>query len=193
MESREFSRGRKAALRAEARAFLGAAGPDRTALWGRAMAGHLLQTRLWDAARTVFCFVSTDREPDTRPLLEAALTGGKTLCVPRTGPDGFMEAVPVSSLEQLRVARFGLLEPPPPLPALAPAQLDLVIAPCLMATPDGLRLGQGGGYYDRFLPRCTCPVVLLCPAALVRNDLPAESHDQRADRVLTETGFSDPS
>ena len=100
-----------------------------------------------------------------------------------------MEVVPLTSLEQLTPARFGLLEPAPGLPALAPERLELVVAPCLMAAPDGLRLGQGGGYYDRFLPRCHCPVVLLCPSALVQNALPAEAHDRRADLVLTEQGF----
>lgn len=179
----------KAALRAQARAFLRQAGPERTDAWGRAMAGYLAESELWKKAGTVFCFVSTAREPSTRPLLELALAQGKTLCVPRTGSEGFMEAVPLTSLEQLTPARFGLLEPAPGLPALAPERLELVVAPCLMAAPDGLRLGQGGGYYDRFLPRCHCPVVLLCPSALVQNDLPAEAHDRRADLVLTEQGF----
>lgn len=182
----------KAALRARARRALGEAAPGQTVLWGSGMAARLTCTRLWRQAQRVFCFVSTAREPDTRPLLELALARGKTLCVPRTGPDGFMEAVPVTDLAQLAPARFGLLEPAPGLPALAPERLDLVIAPCLMATPDGLRLGQGGGYYDRFLPRCRCPVVLLCPAALVQSSLPAEAHDRRADHVLTEKGFLAP-
>lgn len=180
---------RKADLRAQARALLSQAGPERTSAWGLAMAEHLTKSELWKQAGAVFCFVSTSREPSTRPLLELALAQGKTLCVPRTGPDGFMEAVPITGLEQLAPARFGLLEPAPGLPALDPGQLDLVIAPCLMAAPDGLRLGQGGGYYDRFLPRCRCPVVLLCPAALVERELPTESHDRRADFVLTEQGF----
>lgn len=179
----------KAALRAQARAFLAAAGPEQTAAWGRAIAEHLTSADLWRRSRSVFCFVSTPREPGTRPLLERALAEGKTLCVPRTGPEGFMEAVPVDSLDQLAPARFGLLEPAPDLPALAPEQLELVVAPCLMAAPDGLRLGQGGGYYDRFLPRCRCPVVLLCPTGLVQSDLPAEAHDRCADLVLTEEGF----
>lgn len=182
----------KAALRARARRTLAEAAPGQAALWGSGMTAHLAATRLWQQARTVFCFVSTAREPDTRPLLELALARGKTLCVPRTGPDGFMEAVPVTDLAALAPARFGLLEPAPELPVLAPEQLDLVVAPCLMATPDGLRLGQGGGYYDRFLPRCRCPVVLLCPATLVQRDLPAEAHDRRADHVLTEKGFLAP-
>ena len=180
---------RKAALRAQARALLAAAGPEQTAAWGRAMAGHLTGSDLWRQAGAVFCFVSTAREPDTRPLLKQALAEGKTLCVPRTGPEGFMEAVPVDSLDRLTPARFGLLEPAPELPAFEPERLELVIAPCLMAAPGGLRLGQGGGYYDRFLPRCRCPVVLLCPTALVQPDLPAEAHDRLADRVLTELGF----
>lgn len=190
MENRSDSiAARKADLRAQARALLGQAGPERTAAWGLAMAETLTKSELWKQAGAVFCFVSTSREPSTRPLLELALAQGKTLCVPRTGPDGFMEAVPITGLEQLAPVRFGLLEPAPGLPALDPGQLDLVIAPCLMATPDGLRLGQGGGYYDRFLPRCRCPVVLLCPAALVERELPTEAHDRRADFVLTEQGF----
>lgn len=190
MENRSDSiAARKADLRAQARALLSQAGPERTAAWGLAMAETLTKSELWKQAVAVFCFVSTSREPSTRPLLELALAQGKTLCVPRTGPEGFMEAVPITGLEQLAPARFGLLEPAPGLPALDPGQLDLVIAPCLMAAPDGLRLGQGGGYYDRFLPRCRCPVVLLCPAALVQNDLPAEPHDRRAGFVLTEQGF----
>ena len=179
----------KTVLRARSRAFLTESGPELTASWGRAMTEHLTGTDLWRRAGSVFCFVSTAREPDTRPLLEQALAEGKTLCVPRTGPNGFMEAVPVDSLDRLAPARFGLLEPAPDLLALAPEQLDLVVAPCLMAAPGGLRLGQGGGYYDRFLPRCRCPVVLLCPAGLVQSDLPAEAHDRRADLVLTEQGF----
>lgn len=183
---------RKALLRTRARGLLHRAGPQTTEAWGRAMAGHLAETRLWRRARAVFCFVSTAREPSTRPLLELALAQHKLLCVPRTGPDGFMEAVPVTGLEQLAPARFGLLEPAADLPALAPEQLELVIAPCLMAAPGGLRLGQGGGYYDRFLPRCRCPVVLLCPDALVQSELPAEAHDRRADLVLTERGFLAP-
>ena len=93
------------------------------------MAETLTKSELWKQAVVVFCFVSTSREPSTRPLLELALAQGKTLCVPRTGPEGFMEAVPITGLEQLAPARFGLLEPAPGLPALDPGQLDLVIAP----------------------------------------------------------------
>lgn len=180
---------KKAALRAQARDYLARTAPAYGTAWGQAMASELARTNLWQQTRTVFCFVSTSREPDTRSLLKLALEQGKILCIPRTGPDGFMEAVPISDLNGLVPARFGLLEPAPELPALAANQLDLVVAPCLMAAPGGLRLGQGGGYYDRFLPLCHCPVVLLCPAALVQRTLPTEAHDRRADQVLTENGF----
>ncbi|OUP25375.1 hypothetical protein B5F28_01435 [Gemmiger sp. An194] len=76
---------RKAALRARARSVLGQADPEQTASWGRAMAEYLTKRELWQQAGSVFCFVSTAREPSTRPLLELALAQGKTLCVPAPG------------------------------------------------------------------------------------------------------------
>ena len=52
------------------------------------------------------------------------------------------------------------------------------------------RLGYGGGYYDRFLPRTTCPKALLCRGRLVREDIPTEDHDQLMDFLVTEEGLT---
>ena len=60
-----------------------------------------------------------------------------------------------------------------------PAELDVVVVPGLAFTLDGRRLGQGGGHYDRFLPRLRpdCVTIGACFAEQLVDDLPREPHD----------------
>jgi 5-formyltetrahydrofolate cyclo-ligase len=68
-----------------------------------------------------------------------------------------------------------------------PALLDVVVVPGLAFTPDGRRLGQGGGHFDRFLPRLRADCVRIGVAfeeQLVA-DLPISPHDIAVDVVIT--------
>ena len=69
-----------------------------------------------------------------------------------------------------------------------PTLLDVVVVPGLAFTPDGRRLGQGGGHYDRFLPRLRpdCRTVGAGFAEQLVDDLPTEPHDVRLDVVVTD-------
>ena len=56
--------------------------------------------------------------------------------------------------EDLRPGTWGILEPAPDkIRPVDPKELDLVVVPGVAFSPDGDRLGYGGGFYDRFLPR----------------------------------------
>lgn len=73
---------------------------------------------------------------------------------------------------------FGVREPTATSPLVPDGEVDLVILPALAVDSRGTRLGYGGGYYDRLLPRlvhATTCVVLFDFQILV--DLPAEPHD----------------
>ena len=71
-----------------------------------------------------------------------------------------------------------------------PTGVDVVIVPGVAFAPDGARLGQGGGWYDRFLatvhPDCTSIGVGF--DAQVVDVLPTEPHDIRLDSIVTESG-----
>ena len=54
---------------------------------------------------------------------------------------------------------------------------------------NGDRLGQGGGYYDRFLSHYRGGTVLLCPEKLIREEIPLEPQDMPIPWVLTENGL----
>ena len=78
-------------------------------------------------------------------------------------------------------------DPPPD-----PATVDVVIVPGLAFTVAGDRLGQGGGWYDRFLPRtrpgCTTIGVGFEPQLV--ESIPTEPHDVRLDVVITDAGYA---
>lgn len=92
----------------------------------------------------------------------------------------------------LRSGPLGLREPAGPrLGAAAIAAADLVLVPALAVDHRGVRLGRGGGYYDRTLPLATPGTPLV---AVVRDDevlaqLPAEPHDVRVTAILTPSGL----
>jgi 5-formyltetrahydrofolate cyclo-ligase len=87
--------------------------------------------------------------------------------------------------------RFGLLEPVGPrLGPTAIGTAAVVVVPALAVSRDGVRLGRGGGYYDRALRHARPDAVLV---ALVFDDelvddLPVEPHDRRVDAVVTPSG-----
>lgn len=182
----------KQQARARARERWRAFSSAELALLGRCMARRLFALEAWKDAAAVFCFASLPTEPDTGPILRAALAQGKRLYLPRVTPDG-MDAVEVWDLRTLRPGVYGILEPPKG-DGLPPQALDarcLVLVPCLAAGRDGVRLGRGGGYYDRFLARCACPRLLLCPQALLFETLPRDAWDAvfPAHAILTENGL----
>lgn len=143
---------RKAALRRTIRAQLDALSMAARGAWGGRAAMRLVALPEFEAAETVFCFVSVGHggEIHTGPVLEAAWRAGKRVCVPRIGKKGApMQAVPIASMADCAPGYFGMLEPV--VGAAWPAEnIDLIVTPGLAFDRSGGRLGQGGGYYDRF-------------------------------------------
>lgn len=67
---------------------------------------------------------------------------------------------------------------------------DVVVVPGLAFTATGDRLGQGGGWYDRFLAEVPagCTTIGVCFAEQVVDSLPVEAHDVAMDHVVTDRG-----
>ena len=104
-----------------------------------------------------------------------------------------MDWVEIPSLSLLQPGAYGIPEPPADLPAADPGgyAATLALIPCLAASPDGVRLGRGGGDYDRFLAHYKGRRLLVCPTAALLGDLPCEGWDVRFSphEILTEKGI----
>lgn len=106
------------------------------------------------------------------------------------GEKGRMEARLVEGPGEMVRGRFGVWEPDPGRTRLLePGDLAMVMVPGIYFDAEsGVRLGRGGGYYDRFLAR-TPPTVQRVGVAMewqLTASLPADEHDQRMDWLVTE-------
>ena len=155
----------------------------------RAIAARLLAMPEYQAAETVFCFVGTVHEIDTRPILSDILAAGKRLCVPLCVGEGIMELRQLHTLEDLAPGTYNILEPPADSLPVPPDEVDFAVLPCLTCNHLGQRLGRGAGYYDRFLSAYRGGTVLLCRERLIREEIPVTPLDYPVPWVLTERGL----
>jgi 5-formyltetrahydrofolate cyclo-ligase len=157
-----------------------------------AIAEHLLTTPDVRRAATVAAYVSLDGEPGTGPLLDALVAAGKRVILPVLQPDGDLDWAAYDGPDSLVPASRGLLEPAGRrLGPDAVATADAVLVPGLAVDADGVRLGRGGGSYDRALGRVpvgTFTCVLLYDDE-VGVPVPVEPHDRPVGWAATPAGL----
>jgi 5-formyltetrahydrofolate cyclo-ligase len=157
----------------------------------RSLAEVLLAAPEVRRAASVAAYVSIGNEPGTGPLLDGLVAAGKRVILPVLLPDGDLDWGVYTGEAGLTRARLGLLEPVgPTLGADAIGTPDAVLVPGVAVAPDGLRLGRGGGSFDRALGRVpvgTFTCVLLYDGE-VGVDVPREPHDRRVTAAATPRG-----
>ncbi|KIF03338.1 5-formyltetrahydrofolate cyclo-ligase [Streptomyces sp. RSD-27] len=188
----------KTALRRELLAARRALSPESRAAAARALARSALALPELAGARTVAAYVSVGAEPGTRELLDALRDAGKRVLLPLLLPDNDLDWAayegPDSLAEAAHPGRMRLLEPSgPPLGPQAVTGADAVLLPGLAVDRRGMRLGRGGGSYDRVLARLEragahpALVVLLYDEEVVAR-VPEEPHDHPVQAVATPSG-----
>ncbi|MFG2838286.1 5-formyltetrahydrofolate cyclo-ligase [Streptomyces zaomyceticus] len=147
-------------------------------------------------ASTVAAYVSVGREPGTRALLDALHARGVRVLLPVLLPDNDLDWAVYEGPERLAKAGRGLLEPVGPrLGPEAVCAADAVLLPGLAVDGRGMRLGRGGGSYDRVLARLTLAgtdpaLVVLLYADEVVARVPEEPHDHPVHAVVTPEGVT---
>ena len=137
----------------------------------------------------VAAYVPMAGEPGGPELPETIAGVAPRLILPVVQPDRDLDWSLYGGPESLTPATFGLLEPTGDrLGVEAVTDAAVIIVPALAVDQHGVRLGRGGGSYDRALARVRPPqlvIALLYPGEL-HTRLPREPHDRRVDGVIVD-------
>ncbi|MEU8481872.1 5-formyltetrahydrofolate cyclo-ligase [Streptomyces sp. NPDC048641] len=188
----------KSALRAELLQVRSGLPADDVAKAAGSLARQALGLSELAGARTVAAYVSVGREPGTRELLDALHARGVRVLLPVLLDDNDLDWGAYDgqgSLARVRHAgKMALLEPAGErLGTEAVVEADAVLLPGLAVDGRGMRLGRGGGSYDRVLARLEradadpALVVLLYDGEVVEH-VPEEPHDRPVHAVVTPSG-----
>ena len=112
---------------------------------------HLLEIPEISRAVVIASYYSIGTEPSTLALNRAIVASGKTLLLPRIVGEE-IEWVEWNGSDET-IAIIGKFHEPIGSAFTNLDSIDLVLVPALAIDPDGYRLGQGGGFYDRALPK----------------------------------------
>lgn len=179
----------KVELRLEARRRVEGLSAIRARQAAEVVRGRCLELPEIRQAERVFCCLSFGVEIDTWDLVDDLIGLGKEVYVPRavhTTRQLHLHRFPCP----LRTLSFGLKQPKksaPELPVPEFGTIDVAVLLGLGFDPRGVRLGYGGGFFDRFLASTGLPSIALAYDVQIFDDLPWEAHDVPMDRVLTES------
>lgn len=148
----------------------------------------LIESDLYKSADKIMIYISMPDEVDTKAVINRAFAAGKTLYVPKVISKTEMKACLITGDEAFEKSRLGVAEPENPAFADG-TEMDLIIVPGIAFSKDGVRLGFGGGYYDRFLETLKCNTVGLCYEECLADDLIRDEYDVNVKYIITEKGI----
>lgn len=152
---------------------------------------RLLAMDEYRQASTIMAYLDFRNEVQTGGLVAKAMAAGKRMAVPVTDIANrrLTPSLLMNFPGDLQPGAWGILEPKPEsMRPLEPGELDLVIVPGVAFDTDGNRLGYGGGFYDRFLPRTRPDTVYVALAfeLQIRPDVVPGPYDIPVHYLLTE-------
>lgn len=177
----------KSILRQSFRAKRAAFGEELINTASEAACRNIEKLKEFSGADTVLLYYPIKNEISPLPLLEIAKAGKKQIAFPVCEDNGTLTFRAVSTLNELKKSKFGLLEPAKEAKIAEITEKTLCIVPALAFSSDGYRLGYGKGFYDKFLQDFAGISAGICYSQLVLDTLPTESHDKRVDILITES------
>jgi len=165
---------------------------------------NFIRSEIYKNCSELLIYVSIGSEPDTRRIINSALSDGKKVYVPKClDNQGSMTFKRIFSLSDLTPGFFNIPEPAPSSPSLyiEKTQLDskssyhscfsknfrrICVVPGVVFDRSGHRIGYGKGYYDRYLREKSIFTVGFCFSESVVDSVPHDATDCTVNAICTE-------
>ena len=154
------------------------------------------ESKYYIEAKNIFIYISYDSEINTKGIINKALMDNKKIYVPRTEfKTRLMDAVKITSLDNLIESEYGILEPSAEKPHIDPNGLDLIVVPGVAFDRNGGRMGYGAGFYDRYFEKISNDnmkkVIKLALAYdfQILEKIPMNEQDVPVNYIITESKF----
>ena len=146
---------------------------------------RLAASEAFRQARTVMLYDHVGGELSLDSLLTHPAAAGKRFCYPLCVSRTEMIAMVPGAW---RSGAYGIREPVRELSEeVPPEDIDLVVCPGTAFDPACNRMGMGGGYYDRYLPRCVNARIVMAAFEVQKVEaVPTDEWDQPVEAVFTE-------
>jgi 5-formyltetrahydrofolate cyclo-ligase len=151
--------------------------------WDAAIGERLIAWWTANTVQSLGVYWPIRGEPDLRPAYEELVKRGVQLALPlvvaRGAPLQFIAWSPGETLAKdamgVAVPASGLIVHP-----------DALLVPCVGFNLENVRLGYGGGFYDRTLAAPPRPLSVGIAYECTRAEFASEPHDVRLDEIITE-------
>lgn len=178
---------RKKGLRQKMLAMRRALSANETESRSSSLKENILSLLEYKNAKKIMAFLAMKGESNLDGFIRQALLDGKEVYIPVCLPERQMEAGRLIDMEHFEKGPLVLRNLPAGYEVTSPESLDLVLIPGLAVSQEGIRLGMGAGYYDRYLARVPFEkrVAALWDFQVIP-DIPSEPFDQKIAKIVTD-------
>ena len=165
---------------------------DNKSKYDKVIFEKLINSDIYKRSKKIFTYISFGSEVDTKEFIKYALSDNKEIYVPKTDKiKKEMVAIRISSLDNMSVDKWGILEPKTVEKDKIGEEFDLVIMPGVAFDRVGNRIGYGGGYYDKYISNknIKCPKFALAYDFQIVDKIQVEEHDIKTEGVMTNKEF----
>jgi len=137
-------------------------------------------------AKKIGVYYPIQSEIFTQDIIQELISDGKEVFLPKVIGEK-MEFRKIKDFSSLEKGRFDIMEPKDDCPTNN--NLDVILIPTVGISPDGVRLGYGHGFYDKFLAENNTTAIALTLEKQIVKNIPKSDHDVIIDWIVTEDRF----
>ena len=149
----------------------------------RIICEKILASEIYKNSNCIYCYYPVQNEVDIRKVIQTSLKEGKIIALPKvTDTNGRMFFAEIKNLNYLQTGHYNIPEPTETTQA---RKADMILVPGVVFSTKGERIGQAGGFYDRFLERNHVYSIGVAYDFQLRDEIETQPHDMNVDMVIS--------